>query len=211
MKAEQIRLLMEIQAIRQMDVNNRKTRPGPAVFPALLETYLLSQKEQLDARDTNRKIRGTRSSLTESPQTAYLAQPLLNINNQKIKNSGGKIHDIIKEAAEKYRLPVALLHSVIKHESNFNAKAVSSSGARGLMQLMPQTAKSLGVKNIFDPRENIMAGAKYLRKMLDQFGSLELALAAYNAGPGNVKKYNGIPPFKETRKYVAKILKDVYV
>lgn len=115
--------------------------------------------------------------------------------------------DEISKAAETYKIPEKLIAAVMKQESNFNASAVSSAGASGLMQLMPATANYLGVTNRFNPEQNIMGGAKYLRQMLDQFdNNLETALAAYNAGPGNVKKYNGIPPFQETQNYVKKVL-----
>ncbi|MBW8350420.1 lytic transglycosylase domain-containing protein [Bacillus sp. IITD106] len=118
---------------------------------------------------------------------------------------------IIQKASEVYNLPAKLIKSIIKHESNFNSTVVSHAGASGLMQLMPQTAKGLGVTDIFDPLQNIMGGSKYLRNMLDKYeGNLVLALAAYNAGPGNVDKYGGIPPFKETQNYVRKVTETFY-
>lgn len=112
-----------------------------------------------------------------------------------------------REASDTYGVDVALLEAVAKAESNFRADAVSSSGAIGIMQLMPFTAEELGVNAPYDPRENIMGGAKLLASLLDKYdGDKELALAAYNAGSGNVDKYGGIPPFQETQNYVPKVL-----
>ncbi|MER1955759.1 MAG: lytic transglycosylase domain-containing protein [Solibacillus sp.] len=113
----------------------------------------------------------------------------------------------IKKAAQTYDVPEKLIAAVMKQESNFNSSVVSSAGASGLMQLMPTTASYLGVEDRFDPQQNIMGGAKYLRQMLDKFdNNIETALAAYNAGPGNVNKYGGIPPFTETQNYVKNVL-----
>jgi soluble lytic murein transglycosylase-like protein len=116
--------------------------------------------------------------------------------------------ELIETYSKKYGVDPNLITSIIKAESNFNPNAVSKAGAIGLMQLMPDTAKALGVKNIFEPEENIEAGIKYFKGLLDEFNqNLPLALAAYNAGPEIVKKTNDIPQIDETKNYVEKVLK----
>jgi soluble lytic murein transglycosylase-like protein len=114
--------------------------------------------------------------------------------------------DIIAEAAAEYDLDPALIRAVMRAESDFNPMVVSPAGAQGLMQLMPALARELGVENVFDPRENIMGGARYLRWLLDRNrGNIPLTLAGYNAGPTIVSKYKKVPPFRETQDYVKRI------
>jgi soluble lytic murein transglycosylase-like protein len=113
---------------------------------------------------------------------------------------------LIREAAGRYKLDEDLIRAVIRAESSFDPLQVSPAGAKGLMQIMPILAKELNVRDPFDPRQNIMAGAKYLRRLLDAHsGNVSLALASYNAGPSTVARYKGMPPFRETRNYVKKI------
>jgi len=151
------------------------------------------------------KISGSEEITSLFPQT-NIQQISKNSKNDFMIS---EIDYLIGQASKKYDLSPKLISAIIKQESGGNPHAVSNKGAAGLMQLMPDTAQSLGVTDSFNPKQNIFAGAKYIRSLLDQFGDVKLALAAYNAGPGRVKEYNGIPPFKETRQYIDNIMADL--
>ena len=118
-----------------------------------------------------------------------------------------KFYDVITEAAQNHNIHPALIAAVIHAESNFNPRARSHAGAAGLMQINPPTRRYLRLRNVYNPRQNVDAGTRYLRELMDRFeGDVVLALAAYNAGPGAVRRYDGVPPYSETRAYVKKVL-----
>lgn len=224
MDARSISTLMDIQTMQTLgSVQSISNGQESSLFSMMINDVLTSitgdssqtsllQQQTFGMLESLQSIDSLRYN---DPSGVYMPSNLASVINKTVKTyssdgsdstHNGHFSSIIKQAAEKYSLPEGLITSVIKQESNFNNSAISGAGASGLMQLMPGTAKLLGVNDSFDPQQNIMGGAKYLRQMLDQFGNVELALAAYNAGPGNVKKYGGIPPFKETQQYVSKVL-----
>lgn len=124
-------------------------------------------------------------------------------------SSATDLNEVVNEASGRYQLDPDLVNSVIKAESGFHVRAVSPKGAQGLMQLMPGTASQLGVPNVFDPRANVEGGTKYLRELMERYNfDIPKALAAYNAGPQRVEQFRGIPPYYETRAYIARIVKD---
>jgi soluble lytic murein transglycosylase-like protein len=172
-------------------------------------------------KDSNGKI-----LLTDKPrnfkQLAYISPPGKEVRKDRKRWSASagtssalsrgnlryytRYSSIIKKAASKYKLDHKLVSAVVQVESQFNPNAVSRTGAVGLMQLMPSTARQLGVKDSYDPSQNIEGGTKYLRYLVERFGGdITLALAAYNSGPLNVEKYGKVPPFKETKRYIKKI------
>jgi soluble lytic murein transglycosylase-like protein len=131
----------------------------------------------------------------------------------RLSSIGGKkaerlLHPIVIQMASRHQIDPALVKAIIMAESGYNTRAISKRGAKGLMQLMPATARALGVEDIFNPKQNISGGVRYFKKLVAQFdGDVELALAAYNAGSRNVRHFQGIPPFKATQSYIKKVFK----
>ncbi len=167
-------------------------------FVLLLSVLTLPiQSEIIISKDENGNIIIMNKPKKEIPKKTKISKPFPR------KNDFDSIIDIY---ANKYGIDKDLVHAVIQVESDYNHLAISKKGAMGLMQLHPATANDLGVRNPFDVESNIEGGIRYLREMLDRYGDLRKALAAYNAGPEAVEKYNGIPPYKETQNYVRKVL-----
>ena len=147
-----------------------------------------------------------RNNGVKSVDAALYTNPSVNISKRPTRD---QIMSMIEESSAKYGVDSKLVKALVQQESGFNPNAKSKVGALGLMQLMPSTAKGLGVTDPMDPKQNIEGGVKYLKSMLDRFhGNTILALAAYNAGPNAVSKYDGVPPYKETQNYVKSILKN---
>jgi soluble lytic murein transglycosylase-like protein len=173
------------QLYAQIDPASQQTQAAPATTTATAPAQTTSFANQLAA--TLAPSSTTSTSATAVTPSTFSGQ--------------------IDAAAQRYGVDPALISSVIHQESGFNPNATSSAGAAGLMQLMPATAQSLGVSNPYDPSEAIDGGTRYLKSLLDKFGgNTELALAAYNAGPGAVEQYGGVPPYPETQNYVNSIM-----
>ncbi len=194
----------------------------PASDSAVLRNgfSILHQRRQVIGTVTRLYISGDQSSFVDIP-TAEIDHfenipdaPGVKVSNQVSEAVADTapafdLNEAVKAASGTYQLDPDLVTSVIRAESGFNARAVSPKGAQGLMQLMPQTASKLGVQNAFDPQSNVEAGTRYLRELLERYNfDLIKALAAYNAGPQRVEQYNGVPPYYETRAYVARIVRD---
>jgi soluble lytic murein transglycosylase-like protein len=211
MNVQQLKTMMELQALNKLgSVSSMNTGNQSNDLFQQLFTQALRNSGGLP---TGTNTFGAVKSMLDMHPAFTVSQPPRSLSAlSKTEYQAPKsLDEIISKAADRYQLPKKLIQAVIHHESGFKPDAVSPAGASGLMQLMPATARGLGVSNIFDPEENVFAGTKYLKQMLDKYnGDIDLALAAYNAGPGNVDKYDGIPPFKETTAYVKKVTDTFY-
>ena len=196
----------------EMMLAERSVLESIARWIVLAAIALVLQAAQLQAQEKQPASKASKANqgqlLTNEKAVHCSAKDVKNLSGRKEER---QLQPIIVAAANRHKVDSALVKAIILAESGYNPRAVSKVGARGLMQLMPRTAKSLGVTDSFNPEHNINAGVRYFKKLLNQFGDVKLALAAYNAGGRNVRKYNGVPPYKATRYYIKKVLKYYHI
>jgi Transglycosylase SLT domain len=221
-------MLRQIVVLVALSLSAFADTPSPAPLPAASVgrpgmVYVASLRNGFTMRFDHRSVMGETSRLyTDARETGYIDIPSEEIASLALERlpvavAAGKsqavppvdLQSVITSASGKTSLDPDLIHSVIRAESGFNPKAISPKGARGLMQLMPDTASKLGVQDSFDAQSNVDGGTRYLRELLARYnGDLAKALAAYNAGPHRVEQYHGVPPYRETRAYVSSIIRD---
>lgn len=196
---------------RMSELNSKADKLRTQLSSTLMQFELSVKQLELDAQQNALSLQNIASanaaqntSGTSGGSTSAAAGTSGSITSN-LDGSTAQIDSLIEKYANEAGLDPNFVKAVVKAESSFNPNATSGCGAQGLMQLMPATAASLGVTNAYDPQQNIQGGVKYLKQMYEKFGSYDLALAAYNAGPGAVQKYGGVPPYNETQNYVKKI------
>ncbi len=190
-------------SVFEQEISNKITETKSLGVAELLYKKITGEEMSSEMRiKLNNRINPIKIHNTQAPADSSRVQPSGNAIERL-----NKLDNHINEASESFGVDKNIIKSIIMTESAANNKAVSSAKAKGLMQLIDSTASDMGVRNVFDPKENINGGTKYFAKMLRQYdGDIKMALAAYNAGPKNVEKYNGIPPFDETKSYIKKVL-----
>ena len=189
-------------ALEKISGQNQATQPIEQDFNKILEAKNDIKPESIETIEKKVESKPVIEENKNEIKQAVELKSKIDLKAQK-----ADIDELIQTFSEKYDVDGDFIKAIIKQESGFNTKATSKKGAMGLMQLMPKTAESLGVLDAYNPSENIEGGVKYLKGLLEKYdNNKELALAAYNAGPGAVKKYGGIPPYKETQNYVNAIM-----
>ncbi len=187
-----------------LDITLRRMQAIESTFNSLVS---FGSEPVKPDQDFQKILDANMSQKASASASSPFANKIFSSELNPISSGNEDIDHLIETYSEKNGLDSAFVKAVIKQESGFQPKVTSSCGAMGLMQLMPATANSMGVKDAYDPEQNIAGGTKYLKGLLDRFGGdKSLALAAYNAGPNAVAKYNGIPPYKETQNYVKNIM-----
>ena len=203
-------LLMQSRLLASRLVTHHRVSTGSSPpFSAVLDRSMAQSGTPRDAR-AHGTVKGdadvppTALARSTNQQGVYLSHPPRDVTSSAALSA---CEALIQHTAAQYGVDAALVKAVVRHESGCNPSATSRVGAAGLMQLMPATARELGVTDVYDPVQNLDGGVRYLKRMLERYdGNVTLALAAYNAGPGNVDRYGGVPPFDETQRYITKVL-----